>query len=60
MAINQLLHAGYSVRGTVRSPSKADWMHKLLDPQYSPDAFSTIIVPDMVADNAFEEAVKGA
>ncbi|KAK1055258.1 hypothetical protein LTR74_015797 [Friedmanniomyces endolithicus] len=56
--INQLLHAGYKVRGTVRSPSKAEWMHKLLDPQHGPDAFETVVVPDMVAGNAFDAAVK--
>ncbi|KAK0944929.1 hypothetical protein LTR29_003520 [Friedmanniomyces endolithicus] len=56
--VDQLLRAGYKVRGTVRSCSKAEWMHKLLDLQYGPGTFETVIVPDMVADGAFDEAVK--
>ncbi|TKA65606.1 hypothetical protein B0A55_09897 [Friedmanniomyces simplex] len=57
--VNQLLLAGYAVRGTVRSPARAQWMHDLFDPQYGADRFETVVVPDMVADGAFDAAVKG-
>ncbi|VUC24634.1 unnamed protein product [Clonostachys rosea] len=48
------LDHGYKVRGTVRSVSKYDWM-----PSYFGPNFSLIEVPDILADNAFSEAVKG-
>lgn len=57
--VDQLLQAGYHVRGTVRSKSKADWMYDRFDKQYGSGKFTAVEVPDMVADGAFDEAVKG-
>ncbi|CAG9954256.1 unnamed protein product [Clonostachys rosea f. rosea IK726] len=48
------LDHGYKVRGTVRSVSKYGWM-----PSYFGPNFSLAEVPDIHADNAFSEAVKG-
>ncbi|KAJ7603330.1 NAD-P-binding protein [Mycena polygramma] len=57
---DQLLAAGYNVRGTARSAAKLQWLHELFDKKYGAGRFEGISVPDMVADGAFDEAVKGA
>ncbi|KAF2796354.1 NAD(P)-binding protein [Melanomma pulvis-pyrius CBS 109.77] len=54
VTIQKFLDAGFRVRGTVRNVSKNGWMTS----QYGPN-FSLIEVPDMAAENAFVEAVKG-
>ncbi|KAK9249216.1 hypothetical protein V1506DRAFT_527370 [Lipomyces tetrasporus] len=51
-----LLEKGYTVKATVRSQSKADYLKGL----YPADAkLSFAIVEDIAAPNAFDEAVKG-
>ena len=57
--VDQFLEAGYNVRGTVRSLDKIDWQFKLFDEKYGKGRFEAVEVPDMTADNAFDEAVKG-
>jgi len=54
----QLLQKGYSVRGTVRTASKAEYLKKRFE-QYGQDKFSYVIVEDLIKDGAFDEAVKG-
>ena len=56
---DRLLEDGYNVRGTVRSKEKADWLYGLFDSKYGKGRFEAVIVPDMNADHAFDEAVKG-
>ncbi|KAK5131796.1 hypothetical protein LTR08_000551 [Meristemomyces frigidus] len=56
---DQLLAAGYLVRGTVRSTSKADWLFERFDKAYGKGKFVCVEVPDMVQDGAFDEVVKG-
>ena len=56
---NQFLEAGYRVRGTVRSLDKADWLYKLFDGKYGKGKFEAVVVQDMMAEGAFDEAVKG-
>ncbi|KAK9455155.1 hypothetical protein V1511DRAFT_499613 [Dipodascopsis uninucleata] len=52
-----LLEKGYTVKATVRSQDKADYLKKL----YPVDAkLSFVIVPDIAAPNAFDEAVIGS
>jgi nucleoside-diphosphate-sugar epimerase len=58
--VDQLLQAGYLVRGTVRNATKSAWLKDLFDGKYGPDKFSLFEVSDMAAPGAFEEAVKGA
>lgn len=58
--IDQLLAAGYIVRGTVRSNAKSAWLMDYFASKYGPGKFSTIEVPDMAALHAFDEAVKDA
>jgi nucleoside-diphosphate-sugar epimerase len=55
---DQALQAGYRVRGTVRSAAKASWMSDLFTTKYGPDIFSLVEVPDIVAEGAFDDAVK--
>ena len=56
---DQLLDAGYKVRGTVRSLDKAHWLYELFDGKYGKGKFEAVEVPDMMSKNAFDEAVKG-
>jgi nucleoside-diphosphate-sugar epimerase len=59
--IHQLLLAGYRVRGTVRSLSRASWLAPVFQELgFGSDKFSLIEVPDMSAPGAFDEAIKGA
>ncbi|KAJ7612407.1 NAD-P-binding protein [Mycena polygramma] len=57
--VDQLLAKGYNVRGTSRSADKSKWLYEVFDKKYGPGRFEGISVPDMVADGAFDEAVKG-
>jgi nucleoside-diphosphate-sugar epimerase len=58
--VDQLLLAGYHVRGTVRSKERASWMQDLLDQKYGSGKFELFEVPDMAAPGAFDDAVQGA
>ncbi|KDN49976.1 hypothetical protein RSAG8_01312, partial [Rhizoctonia solani AG-8 WAC10335] len=55
--VKTFLEAGYSVRGTVRSASKGDYLVNLFK-SYG-DKFQYVIVEDIVKEGAFDEAVKG-
>ncbi|KAK9471510.1 uncharacterized protein V1510DRAFT_420119 [Dipodascopsis tothii] len=55
--LQQLLAAGYTVKATVRSQAKADFISKTFAAQAEKIEFS--IVPDIAAPNAFDEAVVG-
>ena len=55
----QALEAGYKVRGTMRDESKAQWMKEKLDKDYGPGNFELVVVKDLAADGAFDEAIKG-
>jgi nucleoside-diphosphate-sugar epimerase len=58
--ILEFLKRGYKVRGTVRDASKANWLLEETFPSYvAAGSFELVTVPDMVVENAFEEAVKG-
>ncbi|KAL9109853.1 MAG: hypothetical protein Q9227_005556 [Pyrenula ochraceoflavens] len=54
---DQFLQKGYRVRGSVRSKEKAAWIEELFKP-YGEGKFETAVVPDMIAEGAFDEAVK--
>jgi nucleoside-diphosphate-sugar epimerase len=56
---DQALLAGYRVRGTVRSASKAAWMKDLFESRYGADKFEVVEVPDIEKEGAFDEAIKG-
>ncbi|KAG9123247.1 methylglyoxal reductase (NADPH-dependent) gre2 [Ceratobasidium sp. 392] len=52
-----LLDAGYTVRGTVRSASKGDFLVNRF--KSFGDKFQYVIVKDMTEDGAFDKAVRG-
>jgi len=56
--VDQLLLAGYNVRGTVRAESKGKWLNDHFGSKYG-DRLEIVVVPDMAAKGAFNEAVKG-
>lgn len=56
---DQALLAGYRVRGSVRSVSKAAWMQDFFDTRYGKDKFELVQVPDISKEGAFDEAMKG-
>ncbi|PWY63063.1 NAD(P)-binding protein [Aspergillus eucalypticola CBS 122712] len=55
----QLLQQGYKVCGTVRDPSKSQWIEHLSHEKYGGDRFELARVEDMTALGAFDQAVKG-
>lgn len=57
--VDQLLLAGYKVRGTVRDATKAKWTQDLFEKRYGTGKFESVVVPDMTVDGAYDEAAKG-
>lgn len=57
--VDQLLLAGYRVRGTVREQSKADWLKEYVAKTYNASDFEVAVVPDQGVTGAFDAAVKG-
>ena len=55
----QLVHKGYSVRGTVRSRSKADYFRERFPEATLAHQISFVIVKDIAQPGAFKDAVKG-
>jgi len=55
----QLLKKGYSVRGTVRSQSKADYFTQKFPAAATSQQISFVIVRDIAQPGAFKDAVKG-
>ncbi|KFX91782.1 hypothetical protein O988_07590 [Pseudogymnoascus sp. VKM F-3808] len=56
---NNLLKLGYRVRGSVRSAEKAAWIKDAMTEHHPSAAFETVLVPDVSATGAWNEAVKG-
>lgn len=56
---DQLLEDGYRVRGTVRTQTRARPLLEYTNGRYGKDKFELAIVPDVAAEGAFDEAVKG-
>lgn len=57
--VDQLLQAGYNVRGTSREVAKAQWLKEYVERAYGPGRFEIAVVPDMGVEGAFDEAVNG-
>ena len=57
--IDQLLLAGYHVRGTVRDEKKAKWTTSFFSARYGAGKYSAVIVPNLSTVGACDEAVKG-
>lgn len=58
--VDQLLQAGFRVRGTVRSSKRGGWTVDYFNRKYGDGKFELIEVPEMGDAGAFDEAVKGA
>ncbi|KAF9873927.1 aldehyde reductase [Colletotrichum karsti] len=56
---DQFVQQGYVVRGTVRNIEKNAWLSNYFDKTYGKDKLTLFSVPDMTADNAYDEAAKG-
>lgn len=56
---DQFLEYGYNVRGTVRDTEKNAWLAQLFEKNHGPGRFELFKVPDMTAEGAYNEAVKG-
>ena len=56
---DQLIQAGYLVRGTSRDTTKTAWMTELFDKRYGKGKFEAVVVKDMAEKGAFDEACKG-
>lgn len=57
--VDQLLLAGYHVRGTVRTEKQVVWTTELFSERHGTGTFSAVVVPDMSITGAFDDAVKG-
>ena len=55
----QFLERGYKVRGTVRDLKKSAWLVEDLFKTYADKGDFELVVADLAADNAFDEAIKG-
>lgn len=56
---DQILQAGFRVRGTTRALFKAAPLKKLWDEKFGPDKVELVIVEEMAIPGAFDEAIKG-
>lgn len=56
---DQFIQAGYVVRGTVRNPKKSAWLVPHFEKVYGKGKFELHVVPDMQAEGAYDEAIKG-
>ncbi|KXX77811.1 Aldehyde reductase 2 [Madurella mycetomatis] len=57
--VDQLLAAGYLVRGTVRSASRCSYLTALFNTRHGPNRFELFEVPDVTAPGAWDVALKG-
>ena len=56
---DQLLQAGFKVKGTVRNEDKGKLITEIFEKRHGKDAFSYAVVEDMAAEDAFRDAMKG-
>ena len=57
--VEELIAAGYKVRGVSRSIDKAQFLAKLMEKKFGKGKLEIVEVPDMIADDAYDKAVKG-
>ena len=56
---NQFLKFGYNVRGTTRNLEKSAYFGALFGSKYGPGRFEMVAVPNVAAEGAFDNIVKG-
>ncbi|KAM0260070.1 hypothetical protein ACHAQJ_002994 [Trichoderma viride] len=57
--VKQFLERGYKVRGTVRDLKKSAWLVDDVFKSYADSGSFELVVADLTADHAFDEAIKG-
>lgn len=57
--VDQLLQHGFIVRGTVRAAWKGDWLKEYVSTKHGEGKLDIRVVPDICADGAFDEVIKG-
>lgn len=57
--VEELIAAGYKVRGTSRTSEKAQYLVDYINKTFGNGHLEVVEVPDMVAEGAYDEAVKG-
>jgi nucleoside-diphosphate-sugar epimerase len=57
--VDELIAAGYKVRGTSRDASKAKFLVDYIEKKHGKNQLEIVDVPDMVDEHAYDEAVKG-
>lgn len=57
--VEELIAAGYRVRGTSRSKDKAQFLINFVEQKFGSGKLEIADVPDMIADGAYDEAIKG-
>ncbi|KAK3694437.1 NAD(P)-binding protein [Podospora appendiculata] len=58
-AVDQLLAAGYRVRGSVRDKQRCAWLEPLFEARHRKGQFELIEVPDLAAPGAWDVSVQG-
>lgn len=58
--VDQLLAAGYRVRGTVRDAAKYSWLSNHFEKTYGLGRFTLHAVPEVTKNGAFDEVLKGS
>lgn len=56
---NELLRAGYNVRGSVREAEKQQWVADMFERKYGSGRFALLSITDMTQEDAFATAVRG-
>ena len=57
--VDELIAAGYKVRGTSRNASKAKFLVDYIEKKHGKDQLEIVDIPDMVDEHAYDDAVKG-
>ena len=57
--VDELIVAGYKVRGTSRNANKAKFLIDYIEKKHGENQLEIVDVPDMVDEHAYDEAVKG-
>ena len=57
--VEELIAAGYKVRGTSRDHTKAQFLIDYIEKKFGSGKLEIADVPDMIAEDAYDEAVKG-
>jgi nucleoside-diphosphate-sugar epimerase len=55
--VDILIQLGYEVRGTVRSVKP--WLNQLFEERHGKGKFQSVVVPNLEAADAYDEAIKG-